>query len=230
MAQLADFAKGLDVDLFGAADLSRARDFVFRQGGEQIAGFPRAISIGMRLLDAVVDELKMHEEPSVLFAYRGLYNSVNANLDRAALLIARKVQQAGFKAWPISTTQTVNERRLEGAISHKLAAHLAGHGWIGKSCLLVTPECGPRVRLATILTNAPLQTGKPMPDNCKECRKCVDICPPNAFTGRPFDPSEPRDARFRAHVCRDYTRRRKELLGEGICGLCVYICPHGTGK
>ena len=86
------------MDLFGVADLLEAHDFVLRQGGEHIAGFPRAISIGIRLLDPIVDELYRHEEPSAIYSYRGLYNSVNASLDRVTLLIAKKVQDAGFRA------------------------------------------------------------------------------------------------------------------------------------
>ena len=230
LRELEEYAHDNGIDLFGVADLSGAHDFVLRQGGEHIAGFPRAISIGIRLLDSIVDELYRHEEPSAIYSYKGLYNSVNASLDRATLLIAKKVQNAGFKAYPIPASQTVNDRRLEGAISHKLAANLAGHGWIGKSCLLVTPEHGPRVRLATILTDVLLKTGEKMRNGCEDCRECVDICPPKAFTGAPFDPSEPRDVRFRAHLCRDYTTRRAQQLGEGICGLCVYACPYGKGK
>lgn len=234
MDALLDELKGLvsdlGVDLFGVADLASARDFILAQGGQHIAGFPFAISIGTRLLDPVVDELYRHEEPSALYSYRGLYNSVNASLDRAALMMAKRIQEAGFKAYPIPASQTINSRRLEGAISHKLAANLAGLGWIGRSCLLVTPEYGPRVRLATVLTDAPLETGKPMPDSCGDCRQCVDVCPVGAFTGVKFIPSEPRDVRFRTHLCRDYTQRRTQLLGEGLCGLCVYICPFGADK
>lgn len=226
--ELKIYAKELGVDLFGVADLTEAHDFIFIQGGEHIAGFPRAISIGIRLLDAVVDELYRHEEPSAIYSYRGLYNSVNTNLDRAALLIAKRIQEAGYKAYAIPASQTVNERKLEGAISHKLAANLAGLGWIGKNCLLITPKYGPRVRLATVLTDAPLETGERLTGDCEDCRECVDICPPKAFTGASFNPSEPRDVRFRAHLCRDYTQRRANLIGEGICSLCVYICPHGT--
>jgi len=108
-----------------------------------------------------------------------------------------------------------------------LVAHLAGLGWIGKSCLLITPQYGPRVRLASILTDAPLESGELLPSECGGRRDCVEVCPPKAITGVPFRPSEPRDVRFRAQLCRDYSRRRAQLLGEGICGLCVYICPYG---
>ncbi|MFX0208136.1 MAG: 4Fe-4S double cluster binding domain-containing protein [Candidatus Hodarchaeota archaeon] len=228
--RLHKFASEQSVDLFGVADLTPARDFIRIQGGEYIGQFPRAISIGMRLLDAIVDELYRHEDLSAVHTYRGLYNSVNANLDRVALLISERIQQAGYKAYPIPASQMISTRKLEGVISHKLAAHLAGLGWIGKSCLLVTPEYGPRVRWATILIDAPMATGVSVPNRCGSCSECVDICPPKAFTGVPFDPSEPRDVRFRAHLCNEYHDKRNKRLGEGICGLCVHICPHGHPK
>ena len=190
-------ARDLGVDILGVADLTVAHDFVLMQGGEHIAEFPRAISIGMRLLDPVVDELYRHEEPSVLYSYKGLYNSVNSSLDQATLLIAKRIQEAGFKAYPIPASQTINPRKLEGAISHKFAANLAGLGWIGRSCLLITPQYGPRLRLATVLTDAPLDTGVPSTGGCGDCRECVDICPPKAFTGAAFKLLEPRDVRFR---------------------------------
>jgi epoxyqueuosine reductase QueG len=230
--ELEEYAQSLGIDLFGVADLTEneTRSFILRQGGEPISGFPISISLGIRLLDPVVDQLYRHEEPSAIYSYRGLYNSANANLDRAALLIAKKIQEAGFKAYIIPASQTINDRKLEGAISHKLSAHLSGLGWIGKSCLLITPECGPRVRFSTILTDAQFETGKPIKNKCGDCRECVDVCPPKAFTGAAFDPSEPRAVRFRAHLCGDYSQRREQQLGEGLCGLCVYICPYGLKK
>jgi epoxyqueuosine reductase QueG len=228
--ELRDLARALNVDLFGVADLASARNFIMVQGGDHIARFPRAVSIGIRLPDAVVDELSRHEEPSAIFSYRALYNSANSALDMAALVIARKTQEAGFRAYPIPASQTVNPRKLESAFSHKLAAHLAGLGWIGKSCLLITPDHGPRVRLATILTDAAMKPGNPLSDHCGDCRKCVKACPARAFTGVSFDPSQPRDARFRAHLCNDYSDRRARFLGEGLCGLCVHICPYGARR
>ncbi len=229
--QLLDFAMSLEVDYFGVADLSRVKDFVLEQGGEAIAGFSRAVSIGMRLIDSVIDELPRHEDPSVIFTYRGLYNSVNNNLDKATLFISKKIQDAGFEAYPIPAAQRIDSAKLKGAFSHKLAANLAGLGWIGKSCLLITPESGPRVRWATILTNAPLeQTNKPLADGCSNCDKCVKVCPVKAFTGAKFNVSEPREARFNAHLCDEYIHKRELALGEGICGLCVYTCPYGQKK
>ncbi|MGD0449427.1 MAG: 4Fe-4S double cluster binding domain-containing protein [Candidatus Bathyarchaeia archaeon] len=228
--QLRDFAESLGVDHFGVADLAVAKDFLLTQGGEAIARFPRAVSIGVRLIDAVVDELPHHEEPSVIFTYRGLYNSVNSSLDKAALFIAKRIQDLGFEAYPIPAAQKINPVKLEGAFSHKLAAHLAGLGWIGRSCLLITSEHGPRVRWATILTNAPMNTGNPPVDRCGNCSECIKICPVKAFTGVKFKNSESREARFNAHLCNEYMNKRAQSIGDGICGLCVYICPYGRTK
>jgi len=231
--ELEENAKRRGADLFGVADLTPALDFVCKQGGEFLRRFPRAISIGMRLLDAVVDQLRLHENLSAIFTYQfHVYQAVNPLLNEIALGVSKRLQEEGYLAYPIPASQTINTQRLEGVISHKLAAHLAGLGWIGKSCLLVTPKYGPRVRFSTVLTDAPLTSGSPMPNGCGTCEECVKICPPKAFTGVPFDPSQLREARFNAHLCSQYLKQRRETLApqssdDLICGLCVYVCPHG---
>jgi epoxyqueuosine reductase len=223
-------AKELGADLFGIADLTIAQDFVCKQGGEYLRKFSRAISVGVRLLDAVVNELHRHEDPAVIYTYTALYNSVNSHLDNIGLLLAKKIQEKGYRAYAIPASQTVDSNKLIGVFSHKLAANLAGLGWIGKSCLLITPSFGPRVRFATILTDAPLKAGSPIQEKCNGCRECVDTCPVKAFTGAPFNSSEPREVRFNAGLCRSYRKKREEKLGEGYCGLCVYVCPHGRSN
>jgi epoxyqueuosine reductase QueG len=220
-------AKELGADLFGVADLTIAQDFVCTQGGEYLRKFSRAVTVGVRLLDAVVDELFRHEDPAVIYTYRALYDSVNSRLDDVGLLLAKRVQEKGYKAYAIPASQTVDSNKLTGVFSHKLAVSLAGLGWIGKSCLLITPSYGPRVRFATILTDAPLKAGSPISVKCNDCRECVDVCPVKAFTGASFNPSEPREVRFNANLCRSYGKKREEKLGEGFCGLCVYVCPYG---
>lgn len=127
-------------------------------------------------------------------------------------------------------SKTVDPDKFIGVFSHKLAANLAGLGWIGKSCLLITPDYGPRIRLATILTDAPLKASSMISSKCGNCMECVNICPAKAFTGASFNPLEPREARFNPNLHRDYSKKREEKLGEGICGLCVYICPYGRPR
>ncbi|MBN1424522.1 epoxyqueuosine reductase [Candidatus Fermentibacteria bacterium] len=102
-----------------------------------------------------------------------------------------------------------------------------GVGWIGKSCLLVAPEAGPRVRWETFLTDAPVQvTGEPIEDRCGSCSQCVEVCPVQAFTGEPFRVSEPREKRYDARKCDSYFATMKAADAErGVCGLCLYVCP-----
>ncbi len=49
-------------DLFGVADLAPAREFIIAQGGKALAGFPRAVTIGMRLSDVIVDQHSPEEK------------------------------------------------------------------------------------------------------------------------------------------------------------------------
>ena len=230
--QLREVAGTSGVDFFGVADLSVARDVMLGQGGPVIASFPRAISIGIALLHPIVDQLPQRFEPAVAMNYKyHAYALVNQRLDSITSRLSSVVQGRGYRALPVPASQTVDSERLLGAFSHKMAAHLAGLGWIGKSCLLVTPEAGPRVRWASVLTDAELDVnGPPVRQRCGKCEACVDICPPHAFTGRAFVASEPRAMRFDVGSCRAYQDEAKESMGVAICGLCLYICPHGRRK
>jgi len=183
------------VDFFGVADLSLAYDAILAQGGPVIAAYPWAISVGITLLHTIIDQLPHRANRAVAVNYRHhSYDVINQRLDLLISNVSSLLQREGYRALPIPATKQVDDKRICAVFSHKLAAHLAGLGWIGKSCLLVTPEVGPRVRWATVLTDAPLQaTGKPMEERCANCKQCVEICPVHAFTGEPFRASEPRE-------------------------------------
>jgi epoxyqueuosine reductase QueG len=219
------------VDFLGIADLTVAHDFILDQGGEAVAAYPRAVSMGISLPDTIVDLLPQRHERAVAIDYRHhAYDVVNTRLDVVASEIAGLLQRDGCAARPVPVRKRVDEERLAGIFSHKLAAHLAGLGWIGKSCLLITPERGPRVRWTTVLTDADLPTGDILVPGCEDCTECVDACPVGAFTGRAFDPEEPREARFDARACDAYFGELREERGEpAVCGMCLYACPLGQG-
>jgi epoxyqueuosine reductase QueG len=223
-------AQAWGADFFGVADVSPAHDAILAQGGPVIADYPRAVSLGIGLLHAIVDQLPRRAERAVAANYRyHAYDLINQRLDLIASRLSGVLQHEGYRALPIPASQRVDDERLCAAFSHKMAAHLAGLGWIGKSCLLVTPQMGPRVRWATILTDAPLRvTGQPMDEQCGDCVQCVEICPVQAFTGRPFREDEPREARYAASKCdRYFARLEEQSAGLAVCGLCLYVCPHG---
>jgi len=224
--KLESLAKDMGTTHFGIADLAPARERISEQGGEFLDRFHRGVSHGFNLADGIVNTLVHHKSIPALHTYRHyVYQTVNPRLDSISLTLAQALEQAGFRAYVVPASQTVDRTRLAGVFSHKLAAHLAGLGWIGKSALLVTQEHGPRVRWGTVLTDAPLEAGTPMDENCGDCSVCVKACPAHAFTGQSFDQPRPRSDIFTAEACDRYLCERETFYR--VCGMCVYICPFG---
>jgi epoxyqueuosine reductase QueG len=229
--KLKDLAETWGADFFGVADLTMAHDAILAQGGQATAAFPRAISVGIALPHAIVDELPRRAERAVAINYRHhAYDVINARLDLVASRVSSALQREGYRALPIPASKRVDAERICGVFSHKLAAHLAGLGWIGKSCLLVTPQVGPRARWATVLTDASLPiTGAPLEERCGSCDECVKICPVHAFTGESFRESDPREIRYDAGKCdRYFAALTKNDAETAVCGLCLYVCPQGN--
>jgi epoxyqueuosine reductase QueG len=216
-------------EFLGVADLAIAEQVIREQGGVTVAGFPKAVSIGIALPHTIVDQLPNRADPAVAANYRShAYEVINERLNMVASRVAGVLQGQGYRALPIPASACIDEERLCAVFSHKLAAHLAGLGWIGKNCLLVTPQLGPRVRWISVLTDAPLPaTGGPTKEKCGSCTECVDICPVQSFTGRRFRAEEPRSARYDAAKCNEYYEELERDTGLDVCGLCLYVCPFG---
>ena len=227
---LKEQASTLGATFFGVADLAPARDEIHGQGGDIISQFPRSISIGIALPGSVVDRIGDQQNRIALMSYQHHgYDVINRRLDAIVSRLASSIQQVGHEALPIAASQTIDREKHLGAFSHKLGAHLAGLGWIGKSCLLVTPQVGPWVRWASVLTDAPIEaTGSSMEERCGSCTQCVDICPVGAFSGMPFRENEPRSVRMDAQKCRRHQEDLGKRSGFNLCGLCLHICPYGA--
>jgi epoxyqueuosine reductase QueG len=228
-ARIKNLAESWGADFIGVADLSPARDAILEQGGAMVAEYPRAVSIGIALIDSIVDQLPQRTERAVAINYRHhCYDVINQRLDLIVSRLSSVLQGEGYRTLPVPASKVVNDVKLCADFSHKMAAHLAGLGWIGKSCLLINPKAGSRVRWATVLTDAPLNvTGEPLEEQCGTCEKCVEICPVNAFTGQPFRKNESREVRFDASRCDCYFAKMEEQDELAVCGLCLYVCPVG---
>ncbi len=226
-------AKDCGMDLVGVADLSPATPHLARQGGAIFEKYPRAISLGCRLANEVVESIADHSNRALIMNYiNHVYSVVNQTLDQAALSVAKFLMEQRYLAFPVPASQVLSFETYTGLVPHKTAARLAGLGWVGKSALLVTRQYGPRVRFATVYTDAPLPTGTIHKVRCGSCRVCVDACPAHAFTGNDFDEKEPRDYIYDAKACNNYMKeRRLSLLGKNVfggnCGLCIQVCPFG---
>ena len=111
-------------DFFGVADLTPAREAILARGGmamdaETIDRYPRAVSIGIALLHAVVDPLPRRAERVVAANYRHHgYDLVNQRLDLIASRVGSMLQGAGYSALPVPASKRVDDERLCGAFSH----------------------------------------------------------------------------------------------------------------
>ena len=217
-AELTTFLKSQGVSLVGFADLheidSNARD-----------GFPFGISIAIALNPQVMSGIK--EGPTR--QYNEEYDRMNTLLDSIAPPTVSFLERKGCKAKARFATFKEDEATMTAKLPHKTVATRAGLGWVGKSNLLITEKYGSAVRLVTVLTDAPLTTGKPVNSSrCGDCTACVDICPAHTLTGNIWKPGVTRESMFDFHVCRKKMRERTaKLIGESIsiCGLCIVACP-----
>lgn len=190
----------------------------------QQTSLTRGIAIAVRLSDTIIDGIR--NGPTA--AYAEHYRTMNQLLDSIATKATTFLLSKGYRAVPIPASEIVDQTRQEGRISHKKIATRAGLGWIGKSALLVTQEFGPRVRLVSILTNAPLESAEPITESqCGECTACVRACPASALKEQIWTPDVQREELIEVSLCHQITEKNKAALGESICGICISVCPLG---
>jgi epoxyqueuosine reductase len=201
-------------DIFGVADLSRTPMATCDLDKDLVRALPFGIAIGVRLADAVLEEIKDH--PTLLYLHH--YRQANYLLDRIAFNVAAIIQRAGGMAIPIAASQIVDWEGQRGHLSHKALAHAAGLGWWGRNNLLVTPAYGARVRLVSILTDLPMLIDSPLNSSCDQCRRCIAACPAGAIKE---DKGE-----FDHRGCFEKLKefRNNYHVGQYICGVCVKAC------
>lgn len=192
---------------------------------------PRAVSLVMRLTTAEMEGV----EDGPTRRYYEEYRRLNAALAEASHALAAALRGAGFAGEVVAPTGTRTGDRLNaGTFPHKTAATQAGLGWIGKTALLVSPVFGPRVRLATVFTDMPLEPGVPeLAGRCGKCRVCVDACPADAGRDVQWQAGMPRDELLDARACMESESRVTDWSVEPpdfpgcVCGICVAVCPFG---
>lgn len=217
------------VDYIGFADLSTYQEEMMRFGGKIVRNYKYGISIGIVLPNTIVDYLPNRFDQNIACEYKThAYNVINDRLDLCASKIASYLNRKGYGTLPIAAAERTNINEAIPTISHKMVAHIAGLGWIGKNCLLITPEHGPRVRFVTVLSNAPLKAvDNQIQQRCNDCDECVKICPAQAIKGKNYYDGESREERFDFKRCQAYFHKMKEKYTWDVCGMCLHICPYG---
>ena len=215
---LKDFVLSLDIDLFGVADISEVKKN-FHLSQNLLKKFDNAICIGARISGEILEEIV--DRPTRLYFYH--YRMVNMLLDQAALKISRHIENKGFAAVPIPSTQVLDWEKQTAHLSHRRLGYLAGLGWIGRNNLLVNKGLGSQFRLVTVLTDMPLKVDEPSKDSCGSCKVCVVKCPAGAI--------KEDAAGFDGTKCYEKLRefQKQRQIDQYVCGVCVNVCG-GKGK
>ncbi|MDR1464643.1 MAG: 4Fe-4S binding protein [Oscillospiraceae bacterium] len=217
------------------ADLAGAGDLRALPAGTR-EGLPVGVAVAVAYPKKVIRGIAQLPTRDYLDAY----HRMNAQLDGIVAAGARWLEARGFRAVAQTLAYAARfEEMYATRLPHKTVATRAGLGWIGKSALLVTPACGPMVRLSSLLTDAPLDCAAPTDESlCGACAACAQACPGGAISGLAWHAGLAREAFFDAAACRQ-TARARALEGFGIeisqCGKCIEVCPYtrhylgGTG-
>lgn len=204
-------------------------------GFADVSGLPAGVTGSMKSAISIAVAL----EPSIIKEisngptrpYYGEYKRANELLSDLCAEAVETLRACGHKAVAIEPTVEINEgvrRTLTTPLPHKTVATRAGLGWIGKSALLITKEYGPAVRLATVLTDAPLEAGTPVDgSHCGDCVECVLHCPAKAIFGENWKAGLERDSIYDAFACCAQAKTLSNRIGlqVTICGICINACP-----
>jgi epoxyqueuosine reductase len=109
----------------------------------------------------------------------------------------------------------------------KPLAQAAGLGWQGKHTVLVSCQLGNWLFLGAIFTSAELAIDEPETDHCGSCRRCLDICPTNAFPA-PYQLDSRRCISYLTIEHKDHIDRElREGIGNRVfgCDDCLAVCP-----
>lgn len=184
-----------------------------------------AITIAVKLPDAVLKTID--KKPTISYFHE--YRSANALLDSISFRCARYLEKQGYNGFPIAASQSTadDKNSFKGVFSHKTAGRLSGLGFIGKSGLFISKDFGSKIRLATILTDAPLESEAPIIENgCGSCDKCVKSCPAGAISGIVYKEGMDREEFFSAEKCSKHMKSYNDIGRGSVCGICIKTCPY----
>lgn len=184
--ELKDYILGKGMDLMGIADSSLFDAPPGYNPKDILPGCRSVIIFGKAIPKGVFEALNSRYD-----LYMHAYERYFAIMDDLTLLIAGKLEEAGFLSVPIPSCTPLQRKDgwYRGIFSLKHAARIAGMGSLGKNYLLINERYGPRLRLGGVLTRAEIVPGKPFEESfCPDdCHICIKACPPKAIRPDKFD-------------------------------------------
>jgi len=116
-----------------------------------------------------------------------------------------------------------------GTILEKQWAVLAGIGWQGKNSLIINENFGSFFNIGIILTDLEIEPDFPVQNKCKNCQKCIEVCPTSAIV-LPFTVDANRCISYQTienknekpAEIKDAISKTNYVFG---CDICQDICP-----
>jgi epoxyqueuosine reductase len=210
----------LDVELIGVASIETSTSKELKERAAfLLPGVKSVIVMGKEIYKEVVVLLEPSKgvgeaERGELLKFHSDY--LSGRLNKAVYDLAGLFRKEGYRSLPLSPGGCpTDQRSLTALFSYKHAAQLSGLGIIGRHSLLITPQFGPRVRLACLLTEASLEASPPVQeDYCINCDACIRNCPSRALEV----PRQSETYSMNKFACRTY--RQAGLT----CGVCMKVC------
>jgi len=220
--KIKNYVLDLGADLVGVASVeSMMRAPMGHRPTDYLPDAKSVVIWAVKLIDGVID--RMPESRREFTANNFEAETINQDI---CFRTARYLEKEGYASYPISYFRReytglvlYDAVKLFGAISCKHAAQEAGLGEIGIHSLFITPEFGPRHRMAAVITEAPLENYRREerklcdPERCGY--RCVEICPIGAIHQEGYH-------QFDKYKCSEYGIR---VMGNFRCSMCMAVCP-----
>lgn len=188
--------------------------------------YPTGVAVAVPVPVHIVHTLKTAPTKEYYEMYDVLNHKLNGIVKAGEAFLVGK----GYQALAQTTDYVVIDENRRTTIPHKTVATRAGLGWIGKNCLLVTPQFGPAIRISSLLTDAPLEVEEPIDaSRCGSCRLCVEACPANALRGTLWINGMCREKVVDIQACYE---KQIEIMTEhtgiatDLCGKCFAVCAY----
>jgi epoxyqueuosine reductase QueG len=176
----------LDIDLSGVAAVDTTGSPELKRRVSPLMPTARSVVVlAKEIYQEVVDLLKPSSEAGQahggdLLQVHSEY--LNGRLNRGVHELAAYFRRRGYRSLPLPAVAPTDQRFLEGLLSYKHIAELAGMGRIGWHSMLITGPFGPRVRLACVVTEAPVEPSpSSIEGSCTGCGACIESCPAKAL-------------------------------------------------
>lgn len=216
-------AKFLGADTVGICEYDERWVYTHNYSREKLTDKPMDLPDDLPNVVVIANEMHHQTIETVPSALSGAATGQGYSKDIIAVLsITQYIRNLGYRA-----VASLNDT----ALSIPLAIQ-AGLGQYGRHGLLITPEFGPRVRIAKIFTDLPLNPDEPIDfgvtETCNQCRRCSDGCPIKAIpSGEPEFTEATSNLKGVKKWTVDAMKCFKFWTNQGTdCSICIRVCPY----